>query len=542
MHSSHPTGPHPIPDKTYSSGGPDPECQVDQRATQTGAFFLQLSGFKWIRNVCALALGLSVLYALIASRHWPLVGDSSLMHYVVFLQSKGAIPYRDIFDINLPGTYLFEALAMRIFGNGAAGWRLYDFTLLAAVLGGCAVVAGRKRWFGAVFAGCLFALIHLQDGLPESGQRDLLLAVLLIWGYVAFFAAQRNKRTLLMSFLFGSTMGLAAVIKPVLLPLTAVLFLILLISEIRKKGQYVRSLLGATLGLVLPAFVAFLWLRKNGAWQAFWLNTLPLIRLHAHMGRRPLPFLLAHCLAPVLFLFIPWLLLQISDRPFFTQERIALMLGVLGTAIAYVLQGKGYPYQRYPCLAVLLLLVGLDLERSLKDRGFRGAIALITCLGTCLILAPRFSWLTSTFSDSDPFEHALSEQLLTVDPVLRLDGNVQCIDTFSGCIQTLYQMRIRESTGFLYDCYLFANDGPEVERYRSDFWLAYRAAHPRTIIVTNRFCFGDLGGFDKLNRWPEFKTDLDRNYQEKIEWHSPERQHWWNRWQEPTEFRIYVQR
>jgi len=542
MYSPDPAARCRTSERTHFSSCLAPSPPTDQRRTiQPIADVLKRISGTWIRSLCAIALCLCVISGVSTSRHWPLVGDSTLMHYVVFLQSKGAIPYKDIFDINLPGTYLFEALSIRIFGYGAAGWRFYDFTLLAAVIGACVALAGWKRWFGGVFAGCIFALIHLQDGLAQSGQRDLLLAVLLLWGYVALFRARRKQHTLMMFFIFGCMMGLAAIIKPVLLPLTASLILASLFVK-REKRQYKGTPLCAISGLVLPALCTLVWLGANGSWQAFWTDTLPLIRLHADLGRRSLPFLLAHCMTPVLFLLFPWLILQFSDRPFLTEERIALLLGVLGTAIAYLSQAKGFPYQRYPCLAVLLILFGLDLDRSLKATGFRYFIAAITCLGTCFLFAPRLAWLISTFSDDDPFQRALSEQLLKIDPVGQLDGNVQCIDTFGGCIQTLDQMSLRQSTGFLYDCYLFSDDRPEVQRYRAAFWLAYQTTRPRIVIVTNQFCFGATRSFEKLNRWPTLKSDLDRNYQQKVEWRSAQPQHWWKRWQDPFEFRIYVHR
>jgi len=38
------------------------------------------------------------------SLDWPLINDGPLMHYVAWLMHQGAVPYRDIFDMNFPGT------------------------------------------------------------------------------------------------------------------------------------------------------------------------------------------------------------------------------------------------------------------------------------------------------------------------------------------------------------------------------------------------------------------------------------------------------
>jgi len=52
----------------------------------------------------------AVLLAYLAwgSRGWPLIHDVPLMHYIAWLIEQGAVPYRDTFDMNLPGAYLLH--------------------------------------------------------------------------------------------------------------------------------------------------------------------------------------------------------------------------------------------------------------------------------------------------------------------------------------------------------------------------------------------------------------------------------------------------
>ena len=59
----------------------------------------------------------------VTSWRWPLLGDAPLMHYVVFLMQHGMAPYRDIVDLNQPGTYAVGAAVMW-FGKGALAWRV----------------------------------------------------------------------------------------------------------------------------------------------------------------------------------------------------------------------------------------------------------------------------------------------------------------------------------------------------------------------------------------------------------------------------------
>src|SRR6266852_3123477 len=64
------------------------------------------------------------------SFHWSWMNDSAVMHYITFLISKGMSPYREIPDINMPGSYFSEFLGIGLFGPSDLGWRLYDYSLL----------------------------------------------------------------------------------------------------------------------------------------------------------------------------------------------------------------------------------------------------------------------------------------------------------------------------------------------------------------------------------------------------------------------------
>jgi hypothetical protein len=491
--------------------------------------------------VCTVALIGSVVPAILASLHWPLVGDSSLMHYVIFLQKQGLIPYKDIIDINLPGTYAFEAIAMRCFGQGALAWRIYDLALLVSMALAAMLLAGRRNWFGGVLAGVLFALVHLQDGLEQGGQRNLLMAVLLLWSYVALFSAQKSSSGA-MSLLAGWGLGCTVTIKPTMLPLA--LALICMMSwTIRRNGLTSWKPLGnGMLGLFLPPLVALGWLKKTGALPAFIRIFVELLPMHAQLGRQKLSFLMSHCFSPIAAIAILWSLLYLLERPHFSFERVQLLVGIFGTYLAYIAEGKGYPYQRYPFLAILLVMIGIDVSRALSSRGITRNLGICTCGFSCFLLAPRYAWLIRTFQNQTPFQSALAADLSGIGTPTQLSGDVQCLDTFGGCINTLYDLRVRQSTGFLYDCYLFAGDTAEMLRYRDAFWTSFQANNPRIVVATNQFCFGDTRGFGKLDMWPRLATTLTQEYEIKTAWKSTVYQHWWSRKDIPTEYRIYLRK
>ena len=498
---------------------------------------------------CAAVVLGCVVYAAVTSLRWPLVGDAALMHYVVFLQGRGLVPYRDIVDINLPGTYLFEGLGMRLLGGGALAWRVYDLLLLVAAGWAMVLLDGRRQWAAGLLAAGMFALIHLQDGMAQTGQRDLLIAVLLLWSYVALFAALRVARhgawlAGISAFLIGTTLT----IKPAYLPLGLLLLLLVAGSGRMKAALFWLG------GLLLPAAGFAAWLIRIGALRAFLAMARDLVPLHAAMGRKPLAYLLNHAFAPVMGLCGVWLLLWIvgwRDREQWREclddlrrkrERWALLAGIVVSLGAYIAQGKGYPYHRYPLLALLLVGMELDFYAAWQTRRkpllLIGGIALAA---QAAFYAPHAAWQVHSIRPIAPFETALSAELKQFGP--GLSGNVQCLDTFGGCINTLYDLRLVQASGYLYDCYALGRpETAAVARYRRGFLQAYERHPPEVMVMTDQFCFGQDIGFARMAGWPAFAQELADHYTLQVEWHSSVPQHWFSRAETTPRFRIYRRR
>src|SRR6185295_18034778 len=93
------------------------------------------------------------------------------MHYVAWRMAEGAVPYRDLFDMNFPGVYLLHLAVVRALGFGDLAWRLFDLTwLAAAALAAAAFAAPWGRLAAGVAAGSL-ALYHLAGGAWQARWR-----------------------------------------------------------------------------------------------------------------------------------------------------------------------------------------------------------------------------------------------------------------------------------------------------------------------------------------------------------------------------------
>jgi hypothetical protein len=67
------------------------------------------------------------------SLDWPLVGDASIFHFIAGQMQMGAVPYRDIVDINMPLIYFIHLAVVAMGGMGDVAWRAFDLTASALI-------------------------------------------------------------------------------------------------------------------------------------------------------------------------------------------------------------------------------------------------------------------------------------------------------------------------------------------------------------------------------------------------------------------------
>jgi hypothetical protein len=148
------------------------------------------------------------------SRGWPLIHDAPLMHYIAWRISEGAVPYRDLFDMNFPGVYLLHLAALKLFGAGDAGWRAFDLVWLAATSLAAAALAAPWGRLAAAGAGLFMAVYHLAAGAWQTGQRDFLLCPFLLLAALAVARwAERPGQGASLAW-GGLALGVGITVKP----------------------------------------------------------------------------------------------------------------------------------------------------------------------------------------------------------------------------------------------------------------------------------------------------------------------------------------
>jgi hypothetical protein len=523
----------------------------------------------WLLLFGAVLIACSLIFVGM-TRHWPVVGDAALIRYVVFLIERGWTPYQDFMDINMPGAYLATAFGMHLAASPDVSWRIFDFGLVALAGVGYFIIARPYSRFAALFATVLLLLVHGQDGVQQAGQRDLVIAVLLVLAAAFLLEAVRRERWAYL-LPFGLAVGLSATIKPTAGPLGVVLLAMAAayeagwwrawpwndsdetsareasVSGTRDARGMARFLTWTAIGIAAmaaPVAGMLLWLERKHALGAWWTTERVLLPAYAMQERRPFGFTLSHSISPLLPLVLLWLLCVVLRGAAWPQfERMLIATGAALNLLALLAQGKALPYQRYPMLAFLLLLIALDLMTTWrKDK--RAVVRYVAWAGVCcgcLVLAPLTLVKVHRFvAQPQEFDAMLAADLRNVHAG-DLSGRVQCLDTIQDCLPTLYTLRLLPATGTLGDVSLFGPSGAAVvERSRRRFLHDVETKPPLVFVVVSGLFLDGTSGYRKLDAWPEFAQWLNAEYALEVERTPPHLVRWWSRPQAAPGYRIYL--
>ncbi len=523
------------------------------------------------RPILALSLALCALWLIVSTWAWPFVGDASYVHYVVFLMQHGLHPCRDIVDVTLPGAYLAEQAVMATFGPGALAWRLYDLVLMAVTAAGYLYLLAPEREARALagpsnsdgllagaFASVLLFSIHAQDGVNMLGERDLEvgIALLIALALLAFLRRRHAAAGALQQTLLAALAGFLSAAAFSIKPTAALTILVFLgwMLWLRQQSRFATlpiAIFSISGLLTIAALALYLW--QQNALSAFFAEFNTVVRYHASLDHRPLGYLLAHCVSPILLLVSLWLVMRIlaalkpSAAPdiqpdLLSQAKehpdlLAIAICAATGFVSYLAQRKGFSYQRYPLLLFLLPVIACDLFHFLHSRKHLRALAAIG-IATGLGMALFFTHRATTFERTAPNQQLLSDLRTYGGPAL--DHRIQCMDAAGGCIAALYQAHLVESTGFLHDCYMLSPTNPVSLALRRRFFAELARTPPAVLVVTNSVCYSDPSSFDKYARWPEFRQYLADHYNLVRERSDFPPEHYWSRTTQPFAYRIYL--
>jgi hypothetical protein len=484
------------------------------------------------RVAVAAVLAAAAVAVVMFTYRWPLIGDAQTFHYIHLLTERGFLPYRDIPDINMPGCYVMEDWALRLFGTSDLSWRIYEFTLFGVLTLAMIVIARPYDWIAGLFASMIFILEHVVYGAWYAVERDEIMAVLIIVGYAFLFESLRRGKPWL-SFGFGLSLGLAAALKPTAAPLFVAL---LVMAVLYLKGKRlpiasysVWSVAGAT---AVFGYVLLFLLRRHVIGD-FLYDVRTYTSLYAAMDRAPVLRLLR--IALPFWVWVIGLLAIIAAalrREWKNWELWAIGAGIAFGVFSYLAQGKGFRHHAYPLMVLCLLWASIELVIAMHDSGlWTRSVGIAGVAAGIFIVVPISLHRLRLEVPSNDFTLSLESDLTHMGGPA-LNRRIECLDTVYGCFSALYHLNLAQYDGNVGDLLLFTpHKSPVIDQYRAEF-LRNLASDPPAVIVLSNMRFYRTSSFSKLDEWPRFAEFLASHYRLTITRQFPD--------QLSSAYRIYV--
>lgn len=460
------------------------------------------------------AFGAVTAWLVWRSLTWPLIHDVVLMHYAAWRIGEGAVPYRDLFDMNQPGTYLIHLAVLHTLGDGDLAWRIVDLAALAATAGAIAAFAAPWGALASASGALVFATYHLAGGAWQAGQRDFLLCPLLV--VAALGVARWIERGCWTSLAWsGAALGVGITVKPHAAIFAGALAGVIAVAAARAGGLTAAAASSGTFAAataVAPAAV-LAWLAVVGGLAAWWdIVTHYLIPLYSRLGRAS-PWSIYRWHAWILIaLGVALSLAGAGLRRGAGARHVLATLGLAYGVVHYVAQGKGWEYHLYPLALFSAILIAAELPAALAAgrRLFAGALATTLVASLWLLDAKALEASAADFW----WAREASVRTLEADLRERLGpgDTVQVFDTTGGGIHALFRLRVRQPTRFLYDFHFFHDERtPVVQALRAELVRDLQARPPRLIVLVERAW--PAGGHERVARFPALAALLRERYE-----------------------------
>jgi hypothetical protein len=462
----------------------------------------------------ALVAAFAAVTAVLAwrSRGWPLVHDAPILHYIAWRLGEGAVPYRDLLDMNMPGTYLLHVAVLRGLGAGDVAWRVFDLGWLAGTSLLVAAVASPWGWTAAAGGALFYAAHHLAGGAWHAGQRDFLLCPFLVAGALAvarWLEGRAGNGTLLWG---GLALGAGLTIKPHAALLTAALAAVVVAAAWRGGGAPAGPAAAFAGGVALVPAAVLGWLLVAGALGA-WRDVVVdyLVPLYSRLGHP------AHW---TFYRWHVWLVIAVAVLGSLASaawgRRLTARHGVAALGVGYGLlhffgQGKGWEYHVYPLAAFAAVLLFSEVDTLFAGRHHARALPLAAVL---LAVAGLLFVKGAEAADAGWIRdktRRVSEVARDVAVLWAPGEPVQVLDTTEGGVHALLRLRAVQPTRFLYDFHFFHDETtPVVRAYRAELMDGLTARPPRVIVVFERGW--PAGGYERVARFPELARYLAEAY------------------------------
>jgi hypothetical protein len=459
--------------------------------------FPDLSSSSSLVAVFNLPFAVFTAWLLWRSLTWPLVGDAAIFHFIAGQMAMGAVPYRDIIDVNMPLTYHLHAAVVAIGGMSDVAWRAFDLTAAAAMSACIFLLVAPAGRAVAILAMLAVLATHLSLGPYSAGQRDFLMSIpALMAALVSARTAEDPEHRWLYLAMAGAFAVIAASIKPsgILLLLLPALATRLSWRDIWRDVAWTMAGAAGTGLLMLGMLIA------TGELGALTTMIRKLLPRYGAMGAGTIREILgatAVWLLPVAGLALAAALGIATPKP----ARVRVMIGLAVFGLIHVLaQRKGWFYHIYPLAIGLACWGAWSLAELSRGRA-------LVCL---MVIALTVGWGVRGSAyrvEDDPAKRAASAMQAALVSSLPRGARVQMLDSDNGAFLAMARAGMRQATPHIQWFSLLLGEPAA----RSDFLAALAADPPAAILLTNDE-WPRGAGFEAAENWPQFMTFLTSHY------------------------------
>jgi hypothetical protein len=464
------------------------------------------------------------------STQWKIAHDEAPLLYEAFLmRADGLIPYRDLFDFQMPGSFIAYFALGSLSGFDAFRLRILDLLILAALL---LITFFAMRRFGktpALAAAILFGLKYLQGGPSMSLQREYLLLIFIV---PAIYISMRDEMTPRLRMTLGILFGLSALIKPH----AAIGLIPILLFDISDLVQRLKltplnaakvSILPAAAGFLIPVLTVLAWLGRIGALTPFLtiaVNYWPLYsQINGQMDITSGSARASVLLTQTLHLggHALWLI-PAAFGIYLNQNKKTYLLAALALcyAIYPTLSGQFFPYHYIPFLYFVILLASLVLNvERLTLNAFKFILHLSSFILFFALLSPSQTFLRQL--QNKPLSTS-TDRAVEISRFLKKHLNpgdaVQPLDWTGGTLLAMLETRAHVATPYIFDFYFYHHvSNPYIQSLRADFMNELQATSPRFIIEVIAADKPWVTGADTSREFPELRAYLEANYSVTID-------------------------
>ncbi|PKK89918.1 MAG: hypothetical protein CVV64_12260 [Candidatus Wallbacteria bacterium HGW-Wallbacteria-1] len=474
--------------------------------------------------VLLLACGFLLLLEVRLSLDWPLGIDTSLIHYATTrIIDQGLLPYSQIFETSMPGTFALHGLFIELFGASASAFRIADLFFVALMMLMTGSLLSPFGKFASWGGGICFGLIYLGLGPNMSLQRDIL-------GYsfvlTAVWTALRFPRNPMAGCLIsGLFLGIASTVKPHLIIGSIPAIAAILMGPWKKKCTFRRMASLFFAALIFPGILCLVYLITTDTISSFLDMTGSYLPLHLSLNRwhefmnpgERWPWILSQFLYVGAGTALAWWISSLfalggiwlvsrkkaakmtnivfETRPLSrARARTAVVLALIWLCfwIYPVPAGKFWLYHWLPfkhaCVMVSAMALWFMKEHCGHGSSLAGAVIVIAFMvviktGIPMEKSIALQAATGFFPAPDDGRPLIVSSYLKKH--LRPGDTVQPLDWTRGVVHGLLLAKANLATSFMYDYHFYHHvHSPFIKALRERFMKELKNSRPRFIIET----------------------------------------------------------